>query len=1104
MPMKNTDGFVLNWDKIMKGATAQHKTKYGSGNSTRSVNKGILFEDLVEKLIKAMFPNETWRRTAESYDGKKDFVFPAEEYLADQKWAECKNYSSNLSLNIIAPTLIMGAIENIECIFIFSYSPLNDNAIEGLLNYSEREGRKVQIFDGTLLECLICKYHTSNGIEDFFPGTDFDLAYVALKKKQLRAIQTLRDTNGNKIASSHRFELGERFYIQTVIQNLTWESIDCEISFLPDNKALLNCESNKQYLSIPAAELSRHSILCEALREGTSSFAVEIVDQGTQQAVKKIHKKIDITDEPYLAWSGENALATLTECLDHLNKKINSPLLIAGESGTGKSTLINILLGENNVREKYQVLKVDLSLPRNTCMRALFSQTLGIYGKEVCPKEQADDDRMALSLLVDNYAKSSSEIAERVMTFYDHAHPYLFVVDDIQKISSPYITLFQEFDDLATRNRTPIFYILALNENESTVTELLSRLNWDENYQNRAYKLVRLTKFTKQDILVYLKTRFGLKDVDQFFEGFDGEISPLVLHSFCAGLKAGHVIARIPDGRTYQIIDRFQFAEGVKRILYGKVPLKTICNSLDRNGVSEYILKYLYVADSISSKIESRYRKTIEKLIDQGVLKQTGDAITFYHNEIRKVIQETLIFTEDDYADIFDDPGTNDGAKAICVLEQLEKLKGGELFLHKFLRANTEIESPGQRDNICRLIFLNAEKLSSLGLLSDGLYFVRVNYRALNMEHGHASFFRLLKLIADTSLRCHWDLDNESVENMAFFIKKFFDRALSSYNYEDCLRYFEKYEKLFSALRNISEHRRNFWLAHYANRAAIALDRGSFPLSSESLEVATLYQASHTYCERAGACNALALQLVVDDFNRHYVYRHDLTADIVRDSLEQLKRIQIASQEDPLNEPIVLEYHLILLEYLRCLMDGSSVKQLECLLGQVGESIRRCSSSFYGIKLRTMEIYILIGLNYISEADERLSSAFEYAYKKELRVHIYRLTYIRTQLLLFQNNFSVSADVYHCAALTLAQMLDVHGKTVSSLRREIFLLLQLGKIIMHKDPGRLTSLTRFQEAETQQLLEDLIAFLQGNPLVQSAPFEMKSYFDFCGTDFPTI
>ena len=115
-----------------------------------------------------MFPNEVWRRTKESHDGKKDFVYPDDEHLPDQKWAECKNYSSNLSLNVIAPTLIMGTIENIDSIFFFSYSPLNDNAIEGLLRYSEVTKKDVKVYDGNLLESLICKYHNKDNIAKFF------------------------------------------------------------------------------------------------------------------------------------------------------------------------------------------------------------------------------------------------------------------------------------------------------------------------------------------------------------------------------------------------------------------------------------------------------------------------------------------------------------------------------------------------------------------------------------------------------------------------------------------------------------------------------------------------------------------------------------------------------------------------------------------------------------------------------------------------------------------------------------------------------------------------------------------------------------------------
>lgn len=89
---------ILNWRKITETyLKKQLKTdETSSGNHT--VNKGILFEDIIEKLLAAMFPEETWRRTSKSHDGKKDFIYSAEEYLNEQKWAECKNYNTNISI----------------------------------------------------------------------------------------------------------------------------------------------------------------------------------------------------------------------------------------------------------------------------------------------------------------------------------------------------------------------------------------------------------------------------------------------------------------------------------------------------------------------------------------------------------------------------------------------------------------------------------------------------------------------------------------------------------------------------------------------------------------------------------------------------------------------------------------------------------------------------------------------------------------------------------------------------------------------------------------------------------------------------------------------
>lgn len=52
--MKKTDIHVLNWEKITQNTSEQSNNK--------TVNKGILFEDLIEKLLTAMFPKEIWQQ----------------------------------------------------------------------------------------------------------------------------------------------------------------------------------------------------------------------------------------------------------------------------------------------------------------------------------------------------------------------------------------------------------------------------------------------------------------------------------------------------------------------------------------------------------------------------------------------------------------------------------------------------------------------------------------------------------------------------------------------------------------------------------------------------------------------------------------------------------------------------------------------------------------------------------------------------------------------------------------------------------------------------------------------------------------------------------
>ena len=119
----------------------------------------------------------------------------------------------------------------------------------------------------------------------------------------------------------------------------------------------------------------------------------------------------------------------------------------------GKSTLINILSQEKNIYEKYKILKIDLNLTRNCCIKNIFTLIVGLHDNEKTPKDQKMDENEAFSLLMGNYAENAEMIAETMMKLYDTSHPYLFVIDDAQKIDRAYITLFNELNERAEKEK---------------------------------------------------------------------------------------------------------------------------------------------------------------------------------------------------------------------------------------------------------------------------------------------------------------------------------------------------------------------------------------------------------------------------------------------------------------------------------------------------------------------------------------------------------------------------------------------------------------------------------------------------------------------------
>ena len=99
-------------------------------NSGQLDNKGICFENLVRKLLFAEYGNNVFHDTKGSWDGNKDFYYYSKQ---NNYWVECKNYSSNIDLKVLASTLIMAQLSEIDTILYYSYSPININAKAKLL-----------------------------------------------------------------------------------------------------------------------------------------------------------------------------------------------------------------------------------------------------------------------------------------------------------------------------------------------------------------------------------------------------------------------------------------------------------------------------------------------------------------------------------------------------------------------------------------------------------------------------------------------------------------------------------------------------------------------------------------------------------------------------------------------------------------------------------------------------------------------------------------------------------------------------------------------------------------------------------------------------------
>lgn len=303
---------------------------------------GSAFENIVKKLLKAMFPFEDYVHTQKTRDGGKDFICITKK--SSKYWAECKNYSSSLATSDVAKTFVMAIAEHVNMVMIFSISPLTDIAIQEICRFTQRSPYKIKLYDGDALNSLVNKYINEIDLGDTFKE-QFLLSY-----SDNNACTVFSNVYRNNYYSDNvinkTFSVGDLLIYNFYFKNNTQNNINIEYSIQQENfpDELILIESN--------TELFKSKFEIEANGYVQISYKFRIINYknqinlfGINYSINNITKflkgkKIKCNWIAEVALLGKSRMYFQKLQEQYIGANTLSLINIYGHSGVGKSRLL--------------------------------------------------------------------------------------------------------------------------------------------------------------------------------------------------------------------------------------------------------------------------------------------------------------------------------------------------------------------------------------------------------------------------------------------------------------------------------------------------------------------------------------------------------------------------------------------------------------------------------------------------------------------------------------------------------------------------------------------------------------------------------------------
>ncbi len=356
------------WQLFLDKFSEKNQIDISVANS--NLNKGIKFELVVQKLLNIIFSKQiTFSPTQTSYDGSKDFW--GIDYKNDIWWAECKNYTTNISLTQLAPTHIMAEINNVDHLLFFSFTELNTNLKKRIGQYSNKYQKEIFLYDDEALEILLL----SNMKKDFEDFCIFDKTKCSTLASNLEAIffeeistDSVSQNNFSGYYTISELHVGNIYVLNALIINRhpkktqtasieickTGECDDFCFEFLYDKEKILEIEikPNQIILERIHVKVIKYQPLLKL-----PQLKVCSIDNKSAPILKSTSKNYKCHWTRKTVLIGRNyqfILETFRDSYINNSKNVNG-LLVYGAGGTGKTRILEECTGYI-IKSQYRIL----------------------------------------------------------------------------------------------------------------------------------------------------------------------------------------------------------------------------------------------------------------------------------------------------------------------------------------------------------------------------------------------------------------------------------------------------------------------------------------------------------------------------------------------------------------------------------------------------------------------------------------------------------------------------------------------------------------------------------------------------------------------------